>query len=75
MAVTLTRVICLVQWANTEKKGGRGSEKMKVNGRGKVEIRTKNSWQQTKHAWLYSDLLKALNRKPFGALGSQQTGP
>ena len=48
---------------------------MKVNGRGKVEIRTKNSWQQTKHAWLYSDLLKALNRKPFGALGSQQTGP
>ena len=48
---------------------------MKLIGTGKVEIRTGgNPWQYAKHAWLYFDLLQALNTEPLIALGSQQRG-
>ena len=46
----------------------------------KVEITTrkkkkkKKNWQWAKHAWPYSDLLKALEGERLSALGSQQRG-
>jgi len=48
-------------------------EKMKVIGPPTKE--KMNSWQRAKHAWLYSDLLKALKRKKFSALDSRLRGP
>ena len=37
--------------------------------------RANNSWQQAKYAWLYPDLLMALQEEPPIALSSQQRGP
>ena len=43
---------------NTVKKQGEGLEKMKVNGPERQKSgQWRNSWQQVKHARLYSDLL------------------
>ena len=35
----------------------------------KVEIRTKNAWQQAKHAWLFIDLLQDLKGDCCGEAG------
>ena len=49
---------------------------MKLNGKGRHKLgQGRNSWQQVKHAWLYSDLLQALRAEHLPALGSQQWGP
>ena len=51
---------------------GEDLEKMKVNESGRYLGQGRNSWQCVKHAWLYSDLLQALNGEHLSALGSQQ---
>ena len=58
-----------------KKKGEDLKKKKKVNGPGKSKLgQGRNSWKQSKHAWLYSDLLQALKREHMSALGSQQMG-
>ena len=50
-------------------------QKMKVNGPGTWRLgQGRNSWQWAKHAWLYSDPMKALKGEHLSALGSQQRG-
>ena len=44
-----------------------------MNGPGKYKLdQGRNSWQWTKHAWLYSDLLPALKGESLSAVGFQQ---
>ena len=44
-----------------------------MNGPGTSELgRKRISWQWEKHAWLYSDLLQALNGERLTAVGFQQ---
>ena len=51
---------------------GEDLEKMKVNELGRYLEQGRNSWQWAKHAWLYSDLLQALNGEHLSALGSEE---
>ena len=50
---------------------------MKVNRPGKSNLGHggKNPGRRANYAWLYPDLLQALQGEHFSALGSQQKGP